>query len=149
MPYKNKEDLKEFRKKYQATEKYKEYKRKYYLKNREKYLEVGLSKYAKRKLKDSGIKKKTKKARDPEDDRKRRALQQRKHYANNQEKCKARYILRHAINYHKTLKREDCHCGKIGEAHHPDYSKPLEVEWLCRKHHMEKHRKTYVETGSV
>lgn len=26
------------------------------------------------------------------------------------------------------------------EAHHEDYDRPLEVVWLCRKHHMERHR---------
>ena len=33
-------------------------------------------------------------------------------------------------------------CGVEGriEAHHPDYSKPLEVVWLCRIHHVEAHR---------
>jgi hypothetical protein len=37
-----------------------------------------------------------------------------------------------------TLKRQPCQvCGSTSniEAHHPDYSKPLEVEWVCRKHH--------------
>lgn len=29
-------------------------------------------------------------------------------------------------------------CGStITEAHHDDYSKPLDVIWFCRKHHME------------
>lgn len=39
-----------------------------------------------------------------------------------------------------TLKRQNCFCGNPkAEAHHPDYTKPLEVVWLCKKHHEEKH----------
>lgn len=31
-------------------------------------------------------------------------------------------------------------CGKEkAEAHHDDYSKPLEVRWLCRSHHGQHH----------
>lgn len=32
-------------------------------------------------------------------------------------------------------------CGATrGEAHHDDYSKPLDVVWLCRTHHWARHR---------
>lgn len=32
-------------------------------------------------------------------------------------------------------------CFELGERHHDDYNKPLEIRWLCRKHHKELHRK--------
>lgn len=35
--------------------------------------------------------------------------------------------------------RGDCWCGERGEAHHPDYSKPLDVVWLCKLHHEKLH----------
>lgn len=36
-------------------------------------------------------------------------------------------------------------CGRDVEAHHDDYSKPLEVRWVCRKHHriLDRERKDY------
>lgn len=34
-------------------------------------------------------------------------------------------------------------CGSLNvQKHHDDYSKPLEVRWLCRDHHHEHHSKT-------
>lgn len=30
-------------------------------------------------------------------------------------------------------------CNQKPEAHHPDYSRPLMVTWLCRAHHMQAH----------
>ncbi len=56
------------------------------------------------------------------------------------EKVKAREIVSNAIRDGR-LKRELCHCGKYGHAHHEDYSNPLEVIWLCTTHHKELHRK--------
>lgn len=39
------------------------------------------------------------------------------------------------------LKRQRCEiCSKWpADAHHDDYSKPLEVRWLCRSHHRQHH----------
>lgn len=62
----------------------------------------------------------------------------RKRYKLQQERCKARYTAR----YH--LPDEVCevdNCNIIGEKHHDDYSKPLEVRHLCVKHHTEHHNK--------
>lgn len=40
------------------------------------------------------------------------------------------------------IKKEPCsECGsQESQMHHEDYDKPLEVIWLCRKHHLELHR---------
>ena len=41
------------------------------------------------------------------------------------------------------ITRQPCKtCGiENGFAHHPDYSQPLKVVWLCQAHHSEIHRK--------
>jgi hypothetical protein len=54
----------------------------------------------------------------------------------------ARNILNKAV-VRGDVERKPCEvCGnpKV-DGHHEDYAKPLEVRWLCRKHHMELHRK--------
>ena len=40
-----------------------------------------------------------------------------------------------------SLEKEPCEeCGDIKvHAHHDDYSRPLDVRWLCHEHHMQKH----------
>lgn len=56
------------------------------------------------------------------------------------EKWRARSQLRYAVRMGKILKLPCEGCGDIKVfAHHPDYSKPLEVKWLCLKHHREIH----------
>lgn len=41
----------------------------------------------------------------------------------------------------RALERKPCEvCGAAkAEAHHDDYSKPLDVRWLCKRHHAEVH----------
>jgi hypothetical protein len=59
----------------------------------------------------------------------------------NPEKAKAHGIVSYAIRKGH-LVRQPCWCGNLkSQAHHADYSKPLEVVWLCQKHHKELHRK--------
>jgi hypothetical protein len=39
--------------------------------------------------------------------------------------------------------RQPCEvCGaEPADGHHPDYDRPAHVQWLCRRHHRELHRK--------
>lgn len=56
------------------------------------------------------------------------------------EKWKARQALRNAIFRGKIKKQLCLICNeKKVEAHHDDYSKPLEVKWLCTIHHKTLH----------
>lgn len=43
---------------------------------------------------------------------------------------------------------QPCWCGKKAERHHPDYSNPRLVEWLCKKHHRAEHRRMFHEEKS-
>jgi hypothetical protein len=56
------------------------------------------------------------------------------------EKFRARAAVANAIN-RGHIKKEPCgRCGaEKAEAHHHDYSKPLDVEWLCFRCHREAH----------
>lgn len=39
------------------------------------------------------------------------------------------------------MKKQPCWvCGDKAEAHHPDYSRPLDVVWLCAGHHKDAHK---------
>jgi hypothetical protein len=69
-----------------------------------------------------------------------RTEEQRKRRASNPLKTTAHYMISNAIR-DKRLVRMPCEkCGNPkSEAHHDDYSKPLEVRWLCFKHHREHH----------
>ena len=46
---------------------------------------------------------------------------------------------------------EPCEVCGIPEshAHHDDYSRPLDVRWLCEKHHKQLHKERRQENGSL
>lgn len=59
----------------------------------------------------------------------------------NRKKANTHRKVMYAVQQGQLIK-EPCEvCGDVNsEAHHDDYDKPLEVRWLCRKHHNELHR---------
>lgn len=66
-----------------------------------------------------------------------------KYRDNNPEKVKAHNILNKAV---ATGLVKKCPCRECGaktkvHGHHPDYTKPLEVIWLCAPHHKAEHSK--------
>ncbi len=67
-----------------------------------------------------------------------RSVYHRRNCAKYPERRKARVMVGNAIRDGR-LKRLPCEvCGDPkSEAHHPDYSKPLDVRWLCLRHHRE------------
>ena len=53
----------------------------------------------------------------------------------------ARVTLQNAVARGQVIRQACEQCGNPKtDAHHPDYTKPLEVVWLCRQHHMDIHR---------
>ncbi len=57
-------------------------------------------------------------------------------WTNPEYKQDATNILNLAVCQGKIMKQPcaTCRCGNV-EAHHQDYTKPLEVMWFCRRHH--------------
>lgn len=54
-------------------------------------------------------------------------------------KTKAHGMVAYALKI-GAIQRQPCWaCGDEAEAHHPDYSRPLDVVWLCNPHHREVH----------
>jgi uncharacterized OB-fold protein len=59
---------------------------------------------------------------------------------NHPEKVSARSKARLALK-RGTIKKQVCSkCGNVKvDMHHQDYSKPVEIIWLCRRHHQQEH----------
>jgi hypothetical protein len=74
---------------------------------------------------------------------------QKRHRSVNPEKYRARTAVGNAIRA-GSLVRGPCEvCGNAAsEAHHDDYSRPLDVRWLCRPHHLEHHGHYITQSAS-
>jgi hypothetical protein len=65
----------------------------------------------------------------------------RKYAERNPQKMDARMKMRSAIKTGKLVREPCLFCDDpTAEGHHHDYSKPLEVTWLCKRHHELIHR---------
>lgn len=65
---------------------------------------------------------------------------QRNYHKINKKKVLARQAVSDAIKKGSMVRFPCCVCGNPkSEGHHEDYAKPLDVTWLCRKHHAEHH----------
>lgn len=63
--------------------------------------------------------------------------------AANPEKMEARRLLKLAIECGELVREPCLFCDDLqSEGHHHDYSKPLDVTWLCKRHHGLAHRTT-------
>ena len=58
------------------------------------------------------------------------------------ERKKAHMKVYHAIKNGVLIKEPCFICGEKAQAHHPDYSRPLDVVWLCAPHHHQAHATT-------
>lgn len=70
---------------------------------------------------------------------------QRDWYQKNKEKRRAHVILNRAVNSGKVMRPKSCsECNKNckPDGHHEDYSKPLDVVWICRACHSRKSPRT-------
>lgn len=66
----------------------------------------------------------------------------RKHCARYPEKYIARTATNNAIRDGRLVRHPCEKCGSLrSQAHHDDYSRPLDVRWLCKPHHDEHHGK--------
>lgn len=72
--------------------------------------------------------------------RKRCNQQSKKYRLQSPQKSRARSAVKHALLIGVLVRKPCERCGsENSEAHHEDYSKPLEVIWLCRLDHAARH----------
>lgn len=77
----------------------------------------------------------------------------RDYIANNREKARAWNRVYDAVRLGRLAKPANCErCGESNQrihAHHEDYSKPLEVKWLCPVCHNIRHRELAMQVTGV
>ena len=74
----------------------------------------------------------------------------RKYRAENPEKAEAGYLVYHAVRSGRISRPDRCsNCCEVGhiEGHHPDYTKPLDVVWLCKTCHAARHPRDIAHAG--
>lgn len=133
----NQEKKREIRTRYREKnrEKIREMDREYYRENHEKRLETAKKSQAKYHATEKG-----------KANLKKHNILCRKR---NPEAARARSLLSNAVCEGKVIRPDKCSlCSDdqfVIEAHHPDYSKPYEVVWLCRSCHGFVHRKVHAK----
>ncbi|TPJ34255.1 hypothetical protein [Mesorhizobium sp. B2-6-5] len=67
----------------------------------------------------------------------------------NPKKVWAQQCLRSALKRGLVI-QEPCRvCGNLdAEAHHPDYERPMDVDWLCRRDHQAEHKRLKCEAAT-
>ena len=131
--YSKTEKYKETKKRYRQTEKYKEWQKKYKETGRRKEALLKYSKTEKAKLTQL-------KYHQSKKGRTSRSLCSKRYMSKNPKITKAHQAVIRAIK-NGVIKRMPCViCGATKtHGHHEDYNKPLEVIWLCPKHHKERY----------
>jgi hypothetical protein len=77
-------------------------------------------------------------------DRKRNATEERRiatdaYRIRNPKQWNAKSLLAYHVKVGNVKPQPCLICGAKAEAHHPDYDAPLDVVWLCPKHHRQTH----------
>lgn len=68
----------------------------------------------------------------------------------NPEKYRAHSLVASALRCKRLFKQPCARCGSLEvHGHHEDYSKPLDVMWLCPVHHSERHKEIEAERQAV
>lgn len=149
----HKKDLAQYYKEWKRKnkEKLKEYKHQYYQENKDKiYAHKDLlmqdEEYVRRYL----VRKRKQSRKYRQEHKEEIRNSTRKYRKNNPEKYRAHQLVLYAMR-RGTLLRQPCEkCGaEKAEAHHDDYSKPLDVRWLCHSCHIKWHKEINILDNNV